>query len=74
MTVSRNEKRTVNPPPIVLPPTPQSKIRNNNESPHALQMQTGRFGSDNNLVEFIPNLDIEYHINTDETRETQKDK
>ena len=57
MTVSRNEKRTVAPPPFVLPQTPQSKIRNENESPQ-IQMHTGRFGSDNNIGEYIPNLDL----------------
>ena len=69
MTVSRNEKRTVAPPPFVLPPTPQSKMRNENDSPH-IQMHTGRFGSDNNIGEYIPNLDIEHHVDSGATRET----
>ena len=73
MTVSRNEKRTVAPPPFVFPPTPQSKNRNDNESPH-IRMHTGRFGSDNNLGEFIPNLDIEHNLDKTETIETQGDK
>ena len=66
MTVSRNEKRTVAPPPFVLPPTPQSKNRNDNESPH-IQMHTGRFGSE--IGEYMPNLDIEHHID-EELRKT----
>ena len=72
MTVSRNEKRTVAPPSFVLPPTPQSKIRNNDESSHK-PIQTGRFGSDIK-DDSMPNLDIVHALNTDDTRETQKDE